>query len=53
MKKSILIFILLFSMILNLLCVGVNADSSTYSDEAITHLKNLGIIESSMKDDKG
>lgn len=51
MKKSILIFILLFSMILNLLCVGVNADSSTYSDEAITHLKNLGIIESSMKED--
>ena len=44
MKKSMLIFVLVFSIILSLPGTGVYAGTNTYSDEAIAHLESLGIM---------
>lgn len=51
MKKSVLILVLVFSIMLGLPCAGVYADGYKYSDEAMTHLVSLGIIDSEIKED--
>ena len=43
--KRILSFILVLSMVLCLPCIGANADNTSYADEAIMHLQNIGVME--------
>ena len=51
MKKSILIFVLVLSIILSLPCTSAFAGTLTYGDEAIIHLNKLGIMENDVKAD--
>ena len=43
--KRILSFILVLSMVLCLPCISANADNTSYADEAIMHLQNIGVME--------